>query len=89
MLERRWLSVVTGIAVVAAVAWPAAADEPEKLSYTHDVKPILMDSCLACHGADADGRKAGLRLDDRMAAIEAGAIVPGDAEASEAVLRIF
>ncbi|MBL9153896.1 MAG: DUF1553 domain-containing protein [Verrucomicrobiales bacterium] len=44
--------------------------------------------CFACHGPDEKKREAKLRLDVREAAIEAGAIVPGDVEASELVYRL-
>jgi hypothetical protein len=33
------------------------------VDYTYDVKPILSDRCFACHGPDANHRKADLRLD--------------------------
>ena len=66
----------------------AAADDPEKLAYNRDVRPILAENCFACHGPDSAARKADLRLDLRDSAIEAEAFVPGDAEDSELVFRI-
>ncbi|WP_439555003.1 PSD1 and planctomycete cytochrome C domain-containing protein [Dyadobacter sp.] len=74
-----------------------AADEklPEQVSYNFDIRPILSDKCLACHGPDANKREAGLRLDDPVAAFKAlkdnpkaHAIVAGKPELSEAYLRI-
>jgi hypothetical protein len=59
------------------------------LSYNRDIRPILVENCFGCHGADSAGRKAGLRLDDRDAAVESGAIVPGDPDSSVALDRIF
>ena len=44
------------------------------LTYNRDIRPILMDKCFACHGADSASRKADLRLDVRENAIEMGAI---------------
>jgi len=58
------------------------------LSYNRDIRPILFDKCFSCHGPDSASRKAELRLDRRDAAIEHGALAPGDAEASELVRRI-
>ncbi|EGF24457.1 PSD1 and planctomycete cytochrome C domain-containing protein [Rhodopirellula baltica] len=58
------------------------------LSFNRDIRPILTDRCFACHGLDANTVEAGLRLDVREAALEGGAIVPGDAESSEIFLRI-
>ena len=49
-----------------------------KLEYNRDIRPILAENCFACHGPDSAARKADLRLDRREAAIEAGAIAPGD-----------
>jgi hypothetical protein len=63
-----------------------AAAEP--LQFNRDIRPILSDTCFACHGPDSATRKAGLRLDKRDVAIDHGAIAPGDATASELIKRI-
>ena len=68
---------------------PAAVRAADSLSYNRDIRPILVENCFGCHGADSAGRKAGLRLDDRDAAIESGAIVPGKPDSSVALDRIF
>jgi hypothetical protein len=60
-----------------------------ELSFNRDIRPILSENCFYCHGQDGNKRKADLRLDDRTAAVEAKAFVPGDAAASELVKRIF
>jgi hypothetical protein len=66
-----------------------------EISYNFDVRPILADKCYACHGPDANKRKAGLRLDIRDEAYKAlednpnaHALVPGDPFHSEMYLRI-
>ncbi|SOD79073.1 PSD1 and planctomycete cytochrome C domain-containing protein [Spirosoma fluviale] len=68
---------------------------PETISYNFDIRPILSDKCLACHGPDANKREAGLRLDmaeSAYAALKehpsAHALVPGKPEVSEVVRRI-
>ncbi len=68
---------------------------PEAISFNFHVKPILSDNCFACHGPDANKRKAGLRLDIEADAKDelkenAGkyAIVPGDAAISELLARV-
>jgi len=65
---------------------------PRPISYNRDIRPILSDKCLLCHGPDAGTRKAELRLDvTENGAGYAGAyfvIEPGDLENSELYLRI-
>jgi hypothetical protein len=67
----------------------AAAQSAEPLRYNRDVRPILVEHCFSCHGADSASRQAGLRLDRRDDAVEAGAIVPGDPDSSVVLDRIF
>jgi hypothetical protein len=61
---------------------------PAPIRFNRDVRPILAEQCFACHGPDKNSRQAGLRLDIREAAIERGAIVPGNAAQSKLVQRI-
>lgn len=63
---------------------PAAAP----VDFNKEIRPILSENCFYCHGQDANKRKADLRLDVRKDAIEAGAIVSGDTEASPVSNRI-
>jgi hypothetical protein len=72
----------------------AAAPVAAKIDYQREVRPILSDRCFKCHGPDEAGRKGGLRLDVREAAVKPAksgepAIVPGKVEASELVARLF
>jgi mono/diheme cytochrome c family protein len=66
----------------------SGANGEAKLSYNKDIRPILADACFACHGPDSASRKADLRLDQREAAIEMGAITPDEPDASELMARI-
>lgn len=64
----------------------------DKIDFNRDVRPILSDNCFACHGFDADARKADLRLDEQESAKSDlggyAAIVPGKPEASQLLVRI-
>ena len=82
--DRACSVIVTALLVafpaLAACASHARAEEP--LQYNRDIRPILADNCFACHGTDSAARKADLRLDQRNAAIEMGAINVGEPDES-------
>ena len=69
------------------LAVPLAAAEKAPVDYTREVRPILANSCLACHGPDEKARKAKLRLDVRDEAVKK-AIVPGKGAESPLVERV-
>jgi hypothetical protein len=70
------------------VAAQAASGDAAAVDFNRDIRPILAENCFYCHGQDPAKREAGLRLDDRDAAVEARAIVPGDPGASTMLERI-
>src|SRR5438874_4127047 len=76
------------LALAAGLALTPGVGGGDKLEYNRDIRPILAENCFACHGPDSASRKAGLRLDKREAAIDAGAIAPGKPKESELVRRI-
>jgi hypothetical protein len=69
------------------VAQPVAAAENETVDFARDIRPILSDSCYACHGPDRAGQENELRLDIRNSAT-ASAIVPGSADTSPLIERL-
>ena len=71
-----------------AVLTSAQAVAAEDVSFNRDIRSLLSENCFACHGPDGHARQANLRLDVRDAAVDHGAIVPGDASASLLVERI-
>ncbi len=70
-----------------------AIESGAPVKFDTDIRPLIADRCFACHGPDAAERKAGLRLDDPVAAttpLASGhaAIVPGSLEKSQLFQRI-
>ncbi len=66
------------------------AEAPPSVDYTHDVKPILAQNCVKCHGADK--RRGGLRLDTASGVRKGGdsgpAVAPGDSAKSRLFLAV-
>lgn len=65
----------------------------QTIDFNRDVRPIISNHCLACHGPDDAKREAGLRLDDPDVAtkiLDSGhaAIVGGNIGESELIVRI-
>src|SRR6476619_2195161 len=80
---------LTTLFVASFFAAGFKASAADKLQYNRDIRPILTENCFACHGPDSAARKKDLRIDQRDAAIAAGAITPGKPEKSEMITRIF
>jgi len=82
------------LAVITVAPTLRAANKPSAIQYNRDIRPILSENCFNCHGADSAARKASLRIDrpeDATAKLTNGVvpIVPGNAEKSEVIKRIF
>jgi hypothetical protein len=71
----------------------ARTPTPKAIDFNRDIRPILAENCLKCHGPDDEARKAKLRFDLQAEARKPAksgniAIVPGAPEKSELISRI-
>ena len=83
----RFMRRLAFLFTTALTAIAQAADST--ILYNRDIRPVLAHACFKCHGPDSASRQADLRLDQRDAAVEAGAFEPGEPDESEAIRRIF
>jgi hypothetical protein len=91
-----WGCSAATIVVAAAVSLLALEARSEAPSFTRDIKGILSNRCVRCHGPDPEGRAGGgdegLRLDTFAGATADlgghAAIVPGKPDESELIARI-
>lgn len=65
----------------------------DRVDFNKEVRPILSENCLTCHGPDNKTREAGIRLDVSDQTMWKGdsgklAIIPGNPDMSELVRRI-
>jgi hypothetical protein len=96
--RRHAVSILSLFSLIALPLAGGFAEEPTAsktgpVDYNRQIRHILADKCLACHGFDAAERKGELRLDVRDSALgkaESGktAIVPGKPDQSELIARI-
>jgi mono/diheme cytochrome c family protein len=91
-LKRHLLRVAQAglTAALVLLAMPLGAAELAKTDFVRDVQPIFVEHCYQCHGPDK--QEAGLRLDQREAAVKGGDsgawFVAGKSAESEIVRRI-
>jgi hypothetical protein len=78
--------------LIFSVILGAATCSAEPIHFSRQIRPILSENCIACHGPDDKGRKGKLRLDDEQDAKRDRkgdfVILPGKPEQSELIKRI-
>ena len=65
------------IALFATLATANTYSQEAKLSFNQDIRPILTNNCVACHGPDEESREGDVRLD-----------VAGEVDLEEMIVRI-
>ena len=85
------LAVGIAFSIVSLALFGASAQQPKAkpIDFNREIRPILSDTCFACHGQDDKQRMAKLRFDTKEGAFpKPGVIVPGDSVASKLIKRI-
>jgi len=84
--------MVIFLALIAGSHSPVAGADVDAIDFNRDVRPILANRCLVCHGPDEDTREAELRLDVLESATMNRdgnrAVVPGKPKESHLLLRL-
>ncbi len=94
IVSRSWAIAMLASALVVGIHTATARCQPKvpaTIEFNRDVRPILSNTCFACHGPDEGRREAEQRFDTEeglLALRETGAIVPGDADKSDMLARI-
>src|SRR5262245_41034119 len=58
----RWFPLVLSLPLVLG---PLTGSAVAKIDFNRQIRPVLSDTCFACHGPDEKNRMAGLRLDQK------------------------
>jgi mono/diheme cytochrome c family protein len=81
---------MTPLLILCLATLPAETSPTGRVDYARDVKPILAQNCVKCHGPDK--QRGGLRLDTAAAVRKGGdtgsAVTPGHGDKSRLVLAI-
>lgn len=88
---RKWPSVALAVGFCLH-GWWGGVGAAEPVDFNREVRPLLSNNCLVCHGFDEGSRSTDLRLDTREGAIADlggySAVVPGKPEESALLDRI-
>ena len=86
------MKILPPLLLLGGIFFPCSPAIAEEIDFARDIRPILSENCIYCHGPDEEHREAGLRLDQKSAAFEkrdgVAVFVPGDLDQSESWHRI-
>ena len=91
MLQKKRILVFLSFVVLAFIAlW--VNDRPAEISYNRDIRPIVNNKCISCHGGvKQSGGFSLLFEEEAKSPSESGrlAIIPGDSKNSEMIKRLI
>ncbi|HSH92658.1 MAG TPA: DUF1553 domain-containing protein [Roseimicrobium sp.] len=64
-IMRRFLPLIAAVLTPLACLQAAAPPRDKDIQFNRDIRTLLSDNCLSCHGPDSVARKAKLRLDTK------------------------
>ncbi|MFK7921973.1 MAG: DUF1549 domain-containing protein, partial [Bacteroidia bacterium] len=85
------LLLVWGMFLLLLASQSCQEATPQKINFNTQIRPILNEKCLNCHGGVKQNGGLGLRFrSEALKAAESGlaAIIPGDAKGSELIKRV-
>lgn len=80
--------LAVGLSLASTAANVKSDATVKGIGFNKDIRPILADNCITCHGPDSAARQAGLRLDRRDGLVAKRILVPGNPAASILMQRI-
>ncbi|MBQ11192.1 MAG: hypothetical protein CMJ45_06560 [Planctomyces sp.] len=84
------LLLIVGATLQTVLAAPPTAkttDKPARVDFSREIRPLLAEKCLICHGPSKQQRASQLRLDQAEKTI-GSVVVPGQPTKSELLKRI-